>query len=113
MLKNKLTRNFDVICLATQEKVLFQKEQDFKEQSTRINLQHAHMMRQDRSEAHDAHVDRARAMLNMEPTQYVEPSMRAPVGVTLERKEPPTFTKPLLNTNVKEAQPCKLVTTFI
>lgn len=103
---------------AAQEKALAYKDEEVKQAFTDINMQHAKMRSTDASlelRMHDpsvaieseVHVQRAKAMLNMaDPPGQQDVHMR-PHRLRVERKEPPTFTKALLNATVKEGSPVK------
>lgn len=99
---------------ATQEKALAYKDEEVKQAFIDINLQHAKMAKTKpgyyESTAHvdsQVHIARAKAMLNMIDAPEREEEHRKISRTQIQRKEPPTFTKPLVNINAKEGQAVK------
>ena len=57
----------------------------------------------------EVHVDRARAKLDMLPTEPHLYEERKITSIRVDRKEPPTFTKPIQGVKVQEGKPAKYV----
>ncbi len=109
------------VFLGAQDRAQAYKDEEVKQAFTNYNLQHAQMQKSQASyemRQHEpttrveseVHVERAKYMLNM-LEEYKPDEARVPTAQTqLGRREPPTFTKPLLNTaTAKEGHPIKCV----
>ena len=110
-----------VVCIvfkAAQEKALSYRDEEVQQATIDINMRHAQMSRSEATRElrmhepnvhieSEVHVLRAKAMLNMADDQRRDQEHRV-VGKTVpSRKDPPTFTKPLLNARAKEGHAVK------
>ena len=102
----------------TQEKTRDYRDDEVQKAFASINLQHAQMARKEQAvmRAYEpssqidsqVHVDRARYMLDLAAADRKEQAPPTiPRSKVAERKEPPTFTKPLTPVKVKEGQEAK------
>ena len=110
--------------LAAQDKAHAYKDDEVKQAYTAINLQHAQMQKSQASYEmrhhepttrveSEVHVERAKYLLNMIEEYKPEESRVPSAQARPDRREPPTFTKPLLNTAItKEGHPIKYVDTI-
>lgn len=109
------------VWLGVQDRAQAYRDEEVKTAFTNINLQHAQMQKSQASyemRQHEpttrveseVHVERAKYMLNM-LEEYKPDEARVPSALSQQgRREPPTFTKPLLNSTVaKEGHPIKYV----
>lgn len=113
------------ITAGAQDKAQAYKDDEVTQALTAINLQHAQMQKSGSTQDHtvridnDVHVERAKHMLeDYKPDENRTQSGHAPAQAPVrgmqnqrpDRREPPTFTRPLLNTAVAvEGKPAKYV----